>query len=129
MSKKYRMLHPTISFRCRSIEEYKKIKEMVKRCGKSESDYVREIILGAEEKESQSFEAGRKQEMNKFYLPCPDCKEAMCVDLNIDKESRRKIFEIFGTYKHTKCINKNKQKSNDIIFLQQNGNGYKIIKQ
>jgi predicted DNA-binding protein len=67
MSKKYHMLHPTISFRCRSIEEYTKIKEMVKRSGKSESDYVREIVLGAKVKESQSFEARRKQEMNKFY--------------------------------------------------------------
>jgi predicted DNA-binding protein len=92
MSKKYHMLHSTISFRCRSIEEYTNIKEMVKRSGKSESDYVREIILGAEAKESQSFEARRKQELNKFYLPCFICKKDMCFDLTINEKSTTKNF-------------------------------------
>jgi hypothetical protein len=61
MSKNYQMLHSTISFRCRCIEEYTKIKQMVERSGKSECDYVREIVLGVEAKELQSFELGRNQ--------------------------------------------------------------------
>jgi hypothetical protein len=107
MSKKYHMLHPTISFRCRNIEEYNKIKAMVKRCGKSESDYVKEIILGAETKESHSFEEGRVQGLNKINILCPKYNEPMIIDLSAaDNELKQKILGMFSTYQHKICPKK-----------------------
>jgi hypothetical protein len=71
MSKKYHELHPTISFRCQSVEEYNKIKKAVEISGKSESDFVRENVLGAAKKESQSYLMG----LNHVAWLCPGCKE------------------------------------------------------
>jgi hypothetical protein len=51
MSKKYHEKHPTISFKCRSIEEYNAIKKMVEISDKSESDYIREVVLRVVEKD------------------------------------------------------------------------------
>jgi hypothetical protein len=71
MSKKYHESHPTISFRCRSIEEYTKIKDVVKLSGKSESDLVREGVLKVVEKESKSYLMG----LNHVAWFCPGCNE------------------------------------------------------
>jgi len=70
MSKKYHEDHPTISFRCKNIEEYTKIKDIVKISGKSESDFIRENVLGSVEKESQSYLMG----FNHVAWFCPGCK-------------------------------------------------------
>ena len=69
MSKKYHESHPTISFRCLSVEEYNKIKKMVGISRKSESDFVREVVLGAVEKESKSYLMG----LNNIAWFCPVC--------------------------------------------------------
>jgi hypothetical protein len=113
MSKKYHEQHPTISFRCRSLQEYNKIKRMVQISGKSESTFIREILLEEERKESKSYEAGRLQEMNKFYLACSICKKSMVFDLNTDTEAINKILEIFGNYAHVECVKKKQQQNPD----------------
>jgi len=101
--KKYHKEHPTISFRCQSINEHNKIKQMVEYSGKSESTYIREIILGVEKKESKSFNSGSAQSFNKFALACPKCGKNMVFDLNNNLEARKKIFEIFGKHAHVDC--------------------------
>ena len=71
MSTKYHERHPTVSYRCRSVEEHIKIKEAIKNSGKSESDFIREIVLGAVEKESKSYLNG----LNQLAWTCPVCKK------------------------------------------------------
>jgi len=104
MSKEYHRKHPTISFRCLNPEEYARIKNMVKISGKSESTFIRELLLGAEVKESQSYNNGYNAAFNMFALPCPLCGKNMVFDLNNNPEATRKIYEIFGTYAHTECL-------------------------
>jgi hypothetical protein len=77
---------------------------MVKISGKSESTFIRELLLGAEVKESQSYNNGYNAAFNKFALPCPLCGKNMIFDLNTNPEATRKIYEIFGTYAHTECL-------------------------
>ena len=79
---------------------------MVRISGKSESDFIREILLHEEQKESKSFWEGRKTEVNKFYLRCPECNEYMCFDVSHHLEIRQKIIEIFGTYICAECTKK-----------------------
>lgn len=109
MSKPYHLNHPTISFRTKNKLEYTRIKQMVKNSGKSESDFIREIVLDAEKKESQSYKNGYRDAFNKFALPCNICKKPMLFDVCENPETNKKIFEIFGTYAHTECIEKKKK--------------------
>ena len=109
MVKEYHRKHPTISFRCRSIDEYKKIKKMVEYSGKSESTFIREILLGAEQKESQSFNSGYNQAFNKFALACSICGKNIIFDLINDPVAAEKIFKTFGHYAHTECIEEQKK--------------------
>lgn len=109
MSKKYHKEHPTISFRCRSIEEYNHIKRMVKISDKSESTFIREILLKQEIKESKSYNTGYNDGINKFILPCPDCGKDMIFDVKNVEEYRQKIISMFGNYVHDDCIKKRKQ--------------------
>ena len=104
MGKKYHEEHPTISFRCRSIDEYNKIKKMVEYSGKSESTFIREILLGAEQKESQSYNSGYAKAFNKFALGCSICGKDMIFDLINDREHAEKILKLFGHYAHENCI-------------------------
>ena len=46
---------------------------MVDYSGKSESTFIREILLNVKVKESQSFNSGYVQGFNKFELPCSIC--------------------------------------------------------
>jgi Mobilization protein NikA len=106
MSKKYHEQHPTISFRCRSIEEYEKIKQMVNYSGKSESDYIRDILLGVELKESKSYNTGFYTGVNTFIVPCVICGKDMLFTLDKQKEIQQKIIETYGKYGHPECIKK-----------------------
>ena len=89
---------------CRSIDEYNKIKKMVEYSGKSESTFIREILLGAEKKESQSFNSGYAQAFNKFALACPKCGKNIIFDLINDPEAAKKISETFRNYVHCECL-------------------------
>ena len=110
MTKKYHQEHPTISFRCRNIEEYERIKNMVECSGKSESTFIRELLLGAEEKESQSFNNGYALGFNKIALRCPHCPKSMIIDCINDPTAANKICEAFKDFAHSECIeNKRKQ--------------------
>ena len=71
MMKEYHKKHPTISFRCRSIDEYNKIKKMVEYSGKSESTFIREMLLSAEVKESQSFNSSYYSAFNTLQVRNP----------------------------------------------------------
>lgn len=118
--KEYHRTHPTISFRCRSIDEYNKIKQMVKYSGKSESTFIREILLGAEKKESQSFNSGSAQAFNKFALVCPKCGKYMIFDLIKNLEAANKILETFGNYVNSECleIQKKPQETEQLEMFQ-----------
>jgi hypothetical protein len=109
MSKKYHKEHPTISFRCSSIEEYNLIKRMVEISGKSESKFIHEILLKEEIKESNSYNTGYNDGINKIILPCPDCGLDMIFDVKNVEEYRQKIISSFGDYAHVNCIKKRKQ--------------------
>ena len=104
VAKEYHRLHPTISFRCQSIAEYEAIKNMVVRSGKSESTYIRELLLGVEKTESQSFTNGYNQGFNKFAVACPHCNKSMIFDAINNQETGQKILEIFGKFYHTECL-------------------------
>lgn len=106
MTKKYHKEHPTISFRCESIEEYNTIKRMVKISDKSESTFIREILLKQEIKESKSYNTGYNDGINKFILPCHYCGKNLLFDINKVEEYRQKIISVFGDYAHTDCIKK-----------------------
>ena len=82
---------------------------MVKYSGKSESTFIRELLLGAEVIESQSFNNGAMSSFNKFALPCSLCGKIMIFDLNKNAEAGRKIYEIFGHYAHPECLEKKKK--------------------
>ena len=82
---------------------------MVERSGKSESTFIREILLGAEIKESQSFNSGCAQAFNQFAVPCPICGKPMVFDLNNDYEAMKKIIETFRKYAHAECIENQKK--------------------
>ena len=82
---------------------------MVENSGKSESTFVREILLGAEVRESKSYWNGYLAAFNKFALPCPICRKIMIFDLINDTEAAKKIYEIFGSYAHTECIENQKK--------------------
>ena len=109
MVKEYHKKHPTISFRCRSIDEYNNFKKMVENSGKSESDFVREVVLNAEIKESKSYSKGYSDGFNKFAVQCPFCGEPMIFDAVNNAETNQKINEVFGTYVHDKCIEAQKK--------------------
>lgn len=109
MMKNYHKQHPTISFRCRNIDEYNKIKKMVKQSGKSESTFVREILLNAEIQESNSYNKGYSDAFNKFALPCPFCGKNMIFDLNNNVQATNIIYQIFGSFAHPGCITKKSQ--------------------
>jgi hypothetical protein len=110
MTKKYHKEHPTISFRCESIEEYNKIKRMVEISGKSESTFIREILLKAEIKESKSYIAGLERAVNTFIIPCSICGKKMLLEIDRYDEIRQKIIDMFGDYAHFDC-NKNQQQN------------------
>jgi hypothetical protein len=109
MSKKYHEQHPTISFRCRSIDEYNMIKRMVQISGKSESTFIREILLKQEPKESKSYNEGCERAINKFILPCSICKQPMVFSIENYVELRQTIVEMFGNYAHVECNQKKQQ--------------------
>ena len=110
MSKKYHREHPTISFRCRNIDEYNRIKEMVKYSGKSESTFIREILLDAEKKELQSHYNGYLVGINKInFLICSICNKSMIIDFMTNVETREKLYKFFGGSVHTECEEKNKK--------------------
>ena len=112
MTKKYHQEHPTISFRCRSIDEYNKIKQMVEYSGKSESTFVREILLRAEKTESLSFNSGYSQGYNRIDVPCALCKDNMIFNLNDDPDAYQKVIQALSNYSHVPCIeNKRKQEA------------------
>ena len=113
MSKEYHQQHPTISFRCRNIEEYERIKNMVKHSGKSETTFIREILLGAEVKESQSFNQGYNQGFNVISVPCPLCKEDMIFNFNDDPDAYPKVMKALKNYFHTPFI-ENKEKQDEV---------------
>jgi hypothetical protein len=85
------------------------IKKMVDYSGKSESTFIREILLNVKIKESQSFNSGYVQGFNKFELPCPICGKYMTFDLTKDSETLQKIIEIFGEYAHTEYVETQKK--------------------
>ncbi|MCK5030970.1 MAG: hypothetical protein KAR64_05845 [Thermoplasmatales archaeon] len=109
MSTKYHQQHPTISFRCQNIDEYNEIKKMVKSSGKSESTFIREILLNVKVKESESFNSGYVQGFNKSEIPCSICGKYIIIDLTKNSEALQKIIEIFGEYAHTECIENQKK--------------------
>lgn len=82
---------------------------MVQNSGKSESTFIREILLGSEKQESQSFNSGTNQSFNKFAIPCSICGKPMIFDLNNDTNAANKIYEIFGKYAHTTCLENQKK--------------------
>ena len=77
MSKEYNIQHPTISFRCQNIDEYNAIKKMIEYSGKNESTFIREILINAQIKESQSFNSGYISAFNTFGLTCYICGKMM----------------------------------------------------
>ena len=112
MSKKYHKEHPTISFRCRSIDEYNRIKEMVGYAGKSESTFIREILLGAEKKESQSYINGYNKGLNKVILTCSFCNDEVMADFKNNVEAKKELAKIEKNIACEECIAKmEKQKS------------------
>ena len=106
MSKKYHQEHPTISFRCRNIDEHHQIKKMVRNSGKSESTFIREILLKAEKKESQSYNNGYNRGINKIILPCPICGENMMIDFMTNVEAREMLLKCFKGADHKECREK-----------------------
>ena len=82
---------------------------MIERSGKSESTFIREILLGAKKQESQSYNRGYNDAFNKFAIPCSICKKTMIFDLNNNPEATNKIYETFGKYAHTECIEEQKK--------------------
>ena len=93
---------------------------MVTRSGKSESDYVREIVLGVVTKESQSFQAGCNQERNKCYFYCPNCNIVRLIDLNTDVEARQIFVDTFSTYQH-QCVTLNQSGPTPLIRIPKPG--------
>jgi len=111
MSKKYHQEHPTISFRCRNIDEYNQIKKMVRNSGKSESTFIREILLKAEKKESQSYNNGYNQGINKVNFSCTICKGEILIDFITNVEAREKLTKAFEDTVHIECgEKKNKER-------------------
>ena len=82
---------------------------MVARSDKSISTFIRELLLGDEKLESQSYNNGYNQGFNHFAVACPFCGEAMIFDIINDQDTNQKILEIFGKYMHTECIEKQKK--------------------
>ena len=82
---------------------------MVENSVKSESDFVREIVLNAEVKESKSYSKGYSDGFNKFAVQCPFCGEPMIFDAVNHAETKQKINETFGTYMHEVCIEAQKK--------------------
>ena len=82
---------------------------MVENSGKSESTFIREIILDAEKKESQSFNKGYSQGFNQFAIPCFICGETMRIDLKTDTVAQKLIKDTFGKYAHTECVENQKR--------------------
>jgi len=109
MSKKYHQQHPTISFRCQNIDEYNEIKKMVKSSGKSESTFIREILLNAQVKESQSFNSGYNSAFNKFGISCNICGQTIIIDLNKDQEAIKRVNKNICPIVHTTCIENQKR--------------------
>ena len=106
MSKKYHQEHPTISFRCRNVDEHHQIKKMVRNSGKSESTFIREILLKAEKKESQSYNNGYNMGINKIFLPCPSCGEDMMIDFMTNVEASKMLLNCFKDAAHGECKEK-----------------------
>ena len=106
MSKKYHQEHPTISFRCRNVDEHHQIKKMVRNSGKSESTFIREILLNAEKKESQSYNNGYDGGINKIFLPCPICGENMMIDFMTNVKAREILIKAFKGTAHEECVEK-----------------------
>lgn len=76
---------------------------MVEYSGKSESTFIREMLLSAEVKESQSFNSGYYSAFNTFEISCCICGETMIIDLNNDLVAISKIKEKFGNIAHKRC--------------------------
>ena len=106
MSKKYHIEHPTVSYRCQSIAEKKRIKEMVKNSGKSESTFIREILLNEEKKESKSYRNGYSEGINKINIPCSICNRSLIIDFMIHVNAREDLAKIIKDYAHKECIAK-----------------------
>ena len=77
---------------------------MVENSGKSESTFIREILLGAEKQESQSYNNGYSDGFNKFAVACPWCGKSMIFDAINNQDTGQKIIETFGKYYHTECL-------------------------
>ena len=125
LSRKYHQEHPTISFRCRSIAEYDAIKQMVGLSGKSESTFIRELLLDAERQESQSYDSGYYQGFNKFSLPCLFCGKTMIFDINDEPEVKQKIQDTFGRYMHTSCMKVREEQRQAEQEIKSEGNIFK----
>ena len=83
---------------------------MVERSGKSESTYIRELLLRVEKQESQSYNNGYNQGFNHFAVGCPICGKNMIFDVINNQDTGKKILETFGKYMHTECLKtKNEQ--------------------
>lgn len=76
---------------------------MVKNSGKSESDFVREVVLNAEVKESKSYSKGCSNCFNRFSVKCSFCGEPMIFDAVNHEDTKQKINETFGKYMHEVC--------------------------
>jgi len=110
MSKKYHEQHPTISFRCKNLDEYNLIKNMVKNSGKTESTFIREILLDAEKQESQSFNSGYNKGFNDFAITCFICGETMIINLNSDRMARNMINKTFRKILCEECFENQKKR-------------------
>lgn len=113
MSKKYHESHPTISFRCLSIDEYNTIKKMVGISRKSESDFVREVVLGAVEKESQSYTNGWYRGINHIAWFCPVCGELKAFPITDIFEEQSLVNLLAQSFEktayHPECLQKKKR--------------------
>lgn len=77
----------------------------MKYSGKSESDFIREILIGSVVKESNSYNKGYADGFNKFAVDCYICKKPLTFNLKTEPETLRKILDIFGHYAHESCFN------------------------
>ncbi len=57
----------------------------------------------------EGFNSGHAQGFNKFALPCHICGKNITFDLNNNTEAAKKIYETFGSYAHSECIEEQKK--------------------
>lgn len=82
---------------------------MVKNSGKSESTFIREILLKAEATESQSFNNGFNKGIKIIKIKCPICGDIMDIDFSKHPKAYPKICEALKGYVHLECDEKQKK--------------------